>query len=230
MDQERIFRAIVAGDYIPELDYNIHCFRFKTIFVLTPNSYLCCMCAYEHEYLEYITHTGKLDNDLFEKILKCIETGQCPHVAGAPERAIAETKLRSLNIAAAIGTLQPFGERTFNAFQGNIATGIFRVHVCEMALWKGSKEILKVLENNLKFVGDRLFAQPVSIQRECSTSSILIVKQQIHTGNLMAFKYNKLLFERSLSQRRVSLISVKMLEYTFQNNLSDVRDGKVKLA
>ena len=56
-------------------------FTFDTVFNITPYSYRCCPCAFEHEYFDYLSEAGN-NEDMLDKVLHSIDCGRCPHVDG----------------------------------------------------------------------------------------------------------------------------------------------------
>lgn len=81
-----IIGDLVTGQYKSDLDYIKTKFSFRTVFYRSNFSSCCCSCAFEHEYLDYLSD------------------GECPHVAQATSDKVRETGIYAIHIAAAVGT------------------------------------------------------------------------------------------------------------------------------
>ena len=104
MDSKETFHRFVTNQYIPQLDYYTYELRFQTVFKVSEFSYQCCPCALEHEFVTYIANDGTIDEGVYDRILKCITEGKCPHVGKTTKDATAETKVNAIHIAAAANT------------------------------------------------------------------------------------------------------------------------------
>ena len=82
METRRIFRKLVTNQFscLEDFGYFGQRFAFRTVFSKTSYSYCCCSCSFEHEYLGYLSDSGCINEHLYEKIVKSIVNGQCPHV------------------------------------------------------------------------------------------------------------------------------------------------------
>ena len=79
-------------------------FSFQTVFYQTHYSYRYCRCAFDHEYLRYLSDTGeKVNIEIYERVANNIETGKCPHVEHVPVEHLRETGIFGIHIAAAVG-------------------------------------------------------------------------------------------------------------------------------
>ena len=86
-------------------DYNQTEFSFQTVFHFdNAFSYCICSCGFEHECLDYITESGTIDEEKYDKIVKCIIDGECPHVCQVPVRYVKEATIHAMDIAVGIGT------------------------------------------------------------------------------------------------------------------------------
>ena len=130
MDVSTTFRNLVSNQFMPEFDYIFTQFSFSTVSYKTHYSYCCCECAFQHEYIDYITKAGTLDELIYNKIVCCIEDGQCPHVTDLPPEYICKSSVNAIHIAAAVGTVEAvryhvcFDELDEMRY---ITTGIFRL-------------------------------------------------------------------------------------------------------
>ena len=62
MEPNQEFRNLVANEYMRDFDYGKG-FSFQTVFYKTAYSYCCCPCGYEHEYMDYISDTGEINEE-----------------------------------------------------------------------------------------------------------------------------------------------------------------------
>ena len=115
------FQNLVNNQFMPSFDHAGTDISFKTVFFISDYSYCCCMCGYEHEYLDYISESGKINEEMYEKIVKCLSEGKCPHVDEMSPELLKETGYYAINIAAAVGT-----EKALNAH----ATGYLSTPIC----------------------------------------------------------------------------------------------------
>ena len=143
MNVKEVFRNLATNNFMPEFDYVDYKFSFKTVFYISDFAYCLCTCGYEHEYVTYISESGKIDENSFAKIEQCILEGKCPHVDNAPPDCIKEASLYGINIAAAVGTKNAFtyqGNR--NRYFGRLyrkKSSLFRLGPFETAIIRNPK-------------------------------------------------------------------------------------------
>ena len=84
MDAKEIFEVLVRNGKQEDLDTYTYTreFSFDTVFSIYSYSYCCCPCAFEHEFLDYITDDG-INDTMFDRIKGNIAKGKCEHVDGA---------------------------------------------------------------------------------------------------------------------------------------------------
>ena len=111
MDVQKVFRNLVTNQYMPEFDYEGTQFSFRTVFHLSNHAYCVCVCCYEHEYLDYISDHGEIDEEKYNRVLQCIVDGECPHVNQVPEEYLEETSISGQHVAEAVGTIQAINQR-----------------------------------------------------------------------------------------------------------------------
>ena len=138
MNVKEVFRNLATNHYMPEFDYVDYKFSFKTVFYISDFAYCLCTCGYEHEYVTYISESGKIDENSFAKIEQCILAGKCPHVNNAPHDCIKEASIYGINIAAALGTQNVFTNRdNRNRYFGRLhsnKSSLFRLGPFETAI------------------------------------------------------------------------------------------------
>ena len=104
VETRSVFRKLVTSKVIEDFDYINTKFAFKTVYNVSKYTYRCCPCAFEHEYLDYIEKDGEINEEMYEKLVKSIVDGQCPHVTDINDDDIAETGIYAIAIALALGT------------------------------------------------------------------------------------------------------------------------------
>ena len=106
MEVKKVLRNLVTNQFMDDFDYAGTEFSFKTVFHFgTLFSYCMCTCAFEHEFVDYISDTGAIDEEKYEKIEACIIDGKCPHVHQVPEKFVKDTSIYGIHIASAVGTI-----------------------------------------------------------------------------------------------------------------------------
>ena len=106
MDTTHVFQQLVTDQYVFKLSDISKLFSFQTVFYHTPHSYCCCSCAFDHEYLTYISDSGKINDEIHERIVYSIENGKCPHAEQVPEEYLVQTGIYGIHIALAVGNVQ----------------------------------------------------------------------------------------------------------------------------
>ena len=128
-----MFRKLVTNKFIYGFDYKRE-FTFQTVYHRTAYSYCACVCGFQHEYLEYISKSGIINEEVYKKILQCILAGRCTHVEGAYERYVREATISAFSIAAVVGTTDVF-IRVLDSL-GNIVDGLYNLSLNEITLIK----------------------------------------------------------------------------------------------
>lgn len=146
MDKAASFQDLVTKTFIPGFDYFNQSFNFETVFYVCGYSYRCCSCAFDNEYINYITDSGDIDKNGLEKITKCISDGKCPHVDGSSKHHLTMTKVNGMHVAAAKAIIEAV---TTNAIvhQTDAPSGLFGITPYHMAFLKCRSEMLKPLRN-----------------------------------------------------------------------------------
>ena len=136
------FRNLVTNRFMPDFDYVQTKVSFQTVFYISDFSYCCCTCGYEHEYLDYISDSGEINEEMYLKIVKCITEGKCPHVDEASPNFIAETGFHAINIATAVGTERVLNDkRNFYSFTNCKKSLIFHIGPLEIWFLKNKHEL-----------------------------------------------------------------------------------------
>ena len=143
MEVKEIFETLVRNGNQEDLDdYYKKVFAFDTVFSIYSYSYCCCPCAFEHEFVDYVTDDG-INETMFERIKGNIAIGKCEHVDGALPKYVRKTNVMGQHVAAACGVL-PTEHREYE-------TPIFRLRTYMIAIIK--KHSL-VAERYIKYLYD----------------------------------------------------------------------------
>ena len=105
MDTTRVFQRLVTDQSLVPKNL-LKLFSFQTVFYHTPHSYCCCSCAFDHEYLTYIYDSGKINDEIYERIVYSIENGKCTHAEQVPEEYLVQTGIYGIHVALALGNVQ----------------------------------------------------------------------------------------------------------------------------
>ena len=133
------FRNLVKNQFMENVDYAQEVYSFLTVFYGTSSTYCCCSCAHYHEYLEYISDTGKVDENMYENIVKSLANGRCPHAETVPEYQLVPTSITALHIAAAVGTERAVKENIDKCLPSSrhiLDCGIFELYPFDTAVLK----------------------------------------------------------------------------------------------
>ena len=145
MDMMDAFRNLVTNQFMTEFNSR-DTFTFETVFYKRAYSYVCCPCAFQHEFFTYLSEDGALDEALYEDIMSYILFGRCTHVGqGIPDEWVAETSVTSLQVAVALGTKRVEQD---NVGRGRFTItrrqeGIFQLSLHNIALCRKKYETLK---------------------------------------------------------------------------------------
>ena len=134
------FHNLVNNQFMPSFDYAGTYLSFWTVFFISDYSYCCCLCGYEHEYLDYISEAGKINEEIYDKIVKCLSEGKCPHVDETSPWCLEQTGYYAINIAAAVGTDQALKDHVTDYLrtEGCRKSSLFHIGPFEIALMKNS--------------------------------------------------------------------------------------------
>ena len=134
MDETRIFRNLVTNQHMKDFDYRRTKYSFQTVWYRSAYSYCFCGCGFQHEFVDYVSESGYINEEIYEKILLCVLAGNCPHVYEASPEYIRETGVYGLHIAAVAGN--------YEALKGsldpknNITGTLFKLNAYQVVLIK----------------------------------------------------------------------------------------------
>ena len=191
MDMIVAFRNLVTNQFMPEFNYSDTFPFYKTAY-----SYVCCSCAFQHEFFTYLSEDGTLDESVYETIASYIACGRCTHVCrDVPNEWVRETSVSGLQLAVALGTKQ---EEQENMERGRFAItrineGIFQLSLHNIALSRKKYENLEwylgyfTITDLLDFIDNDyvLFChQPNGVHNIFEVKQITIIEALIQTRNI----------------------------------------------
>ena len=146
MDVERVFRSLVSNQIIPDLNDFLIRFSFKTVYYQSVDSYCCCECAFQNEFLTYIDEDGVINEEVYDKIIQSIKDGKCPHVNNIDERFVKESSIYGVNIAAAVNTYDAVSNYLlFVSHRSTFSDSIFHLRPFHLAALKQRMDILRLI-------------------------------------------------------------------------------------
>ena len=216
MDIKDVFRNLIMNRYMPDFDYNNTYFSFQTLHFTSAYSYCRCTCAVEHEYLDYISESGEIDEDIYKKIENCILEGKCRHVDRMPQEYIQETGIYGIHIAVARGTKEALTDPCVRIGK------LFGNDPFAMAVLKNNSDILSV-SNIYKAYEDWLEGH-VEYVIKLSDDDHKTKDQLIGNFELCVRKENTELLTRCLHLYDFDAGFAQALEITIKDNLENMRD------
>ena len=141
------FRNLVTNQFMENIDYSREKYSFLTVFYTSSSTYCCCSCAHNHEYLEYISDTGQVDENMYENIVKSLAKGRCPHADTVPDYQLRPTSITAMHIAAAVGMARAVIENRYICFSyAHMRVGrIFNLYPFDTAMLKKQTNICNLL-------------------------------------------------------------------------------------
>ena len=163
LDTRETLRRLVNNTPICGFDHSSKEFKFQTLFHQSSYSYCCCPCAYEHEYVTYISDGGEINEEIFEKIVDCILKGYGPHVMtfmlNRRYEYVRETRILALYVAIASGT-DPQNMNFY--YHASTASAIFGLRPEEIAMFHNNTEFVKHHIENYKMWSGHLDTEIVA--------------------------------------------------------------------
>ena len=152
MDSADLFRHVLTTKILPEETITDYEFRFDTVFYNDGGSYCYCRCAYDHEYLSYISESGDIDWEKCDTLVQAIKDGKCQHASRVnKKRYLSETRVNVFHIAAVLGSetlsqlLLSRAEEGMELKSGNIESGLFRMYPFGVAALRGNAKAVQLL-------------------------------------------------------------------------------------
>ena len=177
MDLRKEFRNLVTNQYMPGYDYKCKNYSFRTVHYVShlQNIYCMCACAYELEFLDFISDKGDIDEEMYERVVQNLIKGKCPHVDSARNEFVNKTCTCAKHIAMAVGTLSALNKIGLHLRIG----GVYKRNAMEIGLVKNSVRSIDEILRQL--VGD----EPGILDIEClegvrqdSNANVLEIKQR----------------------------------------------------
>ena len=228
MDAAETFRYLLNNKAILDGGIHVNEFVFKTVFYKCGPSYRLCRCAYDHEFLSYVSDNGDVVTGIVDTLTTAIKDGYCPHASRFTDTSyLRPTGINIFHIAAALDSDEM--SRTFlpGYHSGKIEirklySEIFQKHPFHISVLKGNAGIATVFaKNNLHSWqwGNRIIIacerqNNVLLAEETSLNEFCIIKRDIKMMGLL-YKCAEPA-QHNLSARE------RVYELLFKNNLTDM--------
>ena len=211
MDVRKIFRRLVTNQRIPKLDYHTYELAFHTVYKVSSFSYQWCPCAFEHEFVTYISNEGTINEALYDHILQCIMQGKCPHVNKCTEDAVTESKVFAIHIAAAANTTHVFKKVSYKE------SAVLKSSICEQTPFS-----IALMKENLSVLTRPV--QNVCCFVKSSEKPYTIKFKLMDFSELCVIKRNRQLLKRFYKANgRFLCPSVNVLARVLQYGFTDMR-------
>ena len=225
----RVFRNLVTNQYMPNFDYINTEFKFQTVFHRSSYSYCICICGFEHEYLDYISDSGDVDEEIYQKVLESIINGECPHVNKVPQEFVKETMIYGIHITVAVGTRNALGIDKFNSPYPDIQYGnLFNLDPYMMAIIKRKQvdtsiDVMKYFTATATPVFGPVLLIQAKRSRQDGTDTVCLEDFLPVIQFCVRYKHIQLL-KSYLHLDGLNMRIENDLEYTFQHKLFDIQE------
>ena len=235
MDSADLFRHLLTTKTLPEKTRSDYEFGFRTVFYIQGSSYCCCRCAYDHEYFTYISNTGEIDMDNFDKLAKAVECGYCEHAIRVKNKDyLKETKVYATHVLAALGSeqnsLPPNNGYRRRVYQ-RTDTGLFELTPCDIGRLKHNSKALHLvvrMECDEKIIWAEEIANNVLHFDKISLLQFCLKKQFIEDPRTVldavypnGIKYYELLFKFGLGAKLYEIIETLEHEHELTQWVDD---------
>ena len=217
MDVRDIFRKLTMNAYMPDFDYKHYKLSFETVFHTNNYKYCCCPCAFDHEWLSYISDGGEINEEMYKKVEANLLAGKCPHVDNVIPDYVRETAVYGIHIAAAVGTERAVKEDL----------GVKYIEV-ESSIFYLSPYKLAVLKRNINTTALRF--KNLSKHFESQTYSLYRMLDVVYPQRLETNASVIQLKEESLLGYCVRTGSMEMLRVVLLPRLLGVENYRTQLA
>lgn len=234
-----ILRKLASNCDIVDFNYNTK-LGFQTVFYKPKYaySYCFCQCGLENEFLGYIADDGSIDEHVFEKIVKSMIDGKCPHVtSNVPKEWIQETCVTAAHIAVAAGTKLENKNEFRDVYLSNMKTeGIFNVDLYAIALLK--KKFERVSHYYCSHMAIQLHDQVIPFCKTLENSPYSVVIKAVPNILALVQSGNQKLLAEALKPKYNSLgkcITHKhshleeAIQYTWKYSLTEARKTLLEL-
>ena len=147
MSDRDIFQKLLSNEFIPNFNYADYTFTFETVFYHSAFTYRLCECGYENEYLDYISKTGSINEEMADKILENIVNGKCPHVDKVHRKYVRETSIPAIHIAVFVGN-----DQALDSYLNNyriVVGNLFEMGPYRLALLRENIDIVSLFQNEI---------------------------------------------------------------------------------
>ena len=234
------FRNLVTNQFMENINYSREKYSFLTVFYRSGSTYRCCSCAQNHEYLEYISDTGEIDENVYENIVKSLANGKCPHADTVPKYQLVPTSVTALHIAAAVGTYRAVKENRYICFSyAHMRVGqIFNLYPFDTAMLNNQTNICNLLADYWLSHGHGPISVPYASTvndhsslhvQEVSRLEICVRQRNNHLLQAITTSFSKIPGFGDTGLRNISLILVPRtglayaLQFTMKHQLVELQ-------
>ena len=225
MDEESLFRGLVRNQFCPDIDYSELTFAFRTVFYKNVNSYCCCPCGIEHEFLEYVTDIGDINEETLTKVLCNIHAGQCPHVEEADQKYVVKTSINATHIAAAVGCTNVVRD-FINSYRVNRGS-LFQLTPFLIALLKHRCVIVQMLMETVPQIGYNLDSKLLVTKKLRGNQNEVVIEWMSTLGYAIHTK-DHLLLKMLLSSDLCYHELYRAFEMTFKESLDGLQASLIR--
>ena len=224
MDEELVFRDVVASRCKPDPGFIRYKFTFDTVFYKSAHSYCCCKCAFEHEYFDYISENGDINEHMYERVADNISRGKCEHVDAVPRHYVRDTYVYGVHIAALFCADEEYWKvARAAAFR---TCGIFELNVYATATLKNNYKGLGILcdltvnINSLKSALTRQYLHAKSDENTTRTTVQLMTLLELNMAKRNVPMLKIILEHAGLNRKNI----VSALTFAFSSGLEDLQN------
>lgn len=223
IDVRSVFRRLVSNQFtcIEDFGYFGQRFFFRTAFSKTTYSYCCCSCAFEHEYLTYVSDTGQINEFVYEKIVKSIIDGQCPHVVKVSREHLRETSVYGIHVAASVAVekIVKYHSKNYQTMK----TGIFQLNPHALAVMKNKAQHEDSYYLHFpKLDGLLWISEPILYARSSHKNTCIRI-EELDCLEMCVKKRNAQLLKSILHPLVVHMDIPKAFGFTIKHNLKELQ-------
>ena len=226
MDAAETFRYLLTNRTIPDKGIHVSAYEFvfQTVFYKCGPSYCFCRCAYDHEFLSYISDNGDVDVGILDTLTTAIKHGSCQHASRVTDELyLRETGINIYHIAAALDLEEM--SRTSGYRSGEIYSKLFEIHPIHISVLKGNALVAPVIAKHgfggWKWANEMLYAHEgqrnVIHVEKASLLELCIAKRDLEMVDL--------LFKRLCPAPYTFSTRERIYELLFKQNLPDILDA-----
>ena len=219
------------------LDFFLHWlpYFFETAFHINRYSYCCCRCAFEHEYLDYLSDSLDINEEIYQEIVQCVVNKKVSSCRPRDPEFVRETSILGMYLASACAKeALKFKLDHYRIERDAMATGIFCLDPCSTADLKANCDTisLRFMFFFMYIFANREFKLVIYARRMVEESKYMIELDE--PSSQMEFcarkKDSRLLetFLHIIERIQVDSTLVEALHFAYRHNLTDTIEMLLK--